>query len=111
LKIHPFESVQFSTEYVGPGFEGIDFYYTDTDIASPQFWANNSPERGLIDLGNTGVALNQVTPPPSGYDDLNGVFAIVGHVYVALAEPGHYGIFRVIFIEPDTYVTIEFYYL
>lgn len=111
IKINSFESVQFSTEYVGSGFEGVDCYYTDTDIASPQFWANNNNSRGIIDLGNLGsIALNQVAPPPDGYDDIGGVFAIVGHVYVVLAEPGHYAVFRVVYIEPDKYITIDFYY-
>jgi uncharacterized caspase-like protein len=109
IKINSFESVQFSTEYVGVGFEGVDCYYTDTNIASPQFWANNS--RGIIDLGNLGsIALNQVAPPLDGYDDIGGVFAIIGHVYVVLAEPGHYAVFRVVYIEPDKYITIDFYY-
>lgn len=88
-------------------------YYTDTDISSPQFWANRSPGPGILDLGSLGsVALNEVTPPANGYDPSGGAFAVIGHVYVvALAEPGHYGIFRVIYIEPDISVTIDFVYL
>jgi len=76
---------------------GGDFYLSGGSCA--QFWANNRGQRGLIDLGDIGVPLDQVRPPPprAGYDK-QGVRALVGHTYVALPKEGRRGfiIFRVL---------------
>ena len=93
-------------------YTGGDFYFGFSD-GKAQFWANNMYQQGLVDLGNLGnQALDTVEPPVGGYDRF-GVEAIVGHTYVSPAkegEEGHYIIFRVINLEQDKYIEIEYYY-
>jgi serine/threonine protein kinase len=93
-------------------YKGGDFYLSFSE-GSPQFWANDYYQLGLMDLGyDPNIELDQITPPDSGYY-MYGVDAIVDHVYVSLAkegEAGHYVIFRVKHIEPGQYVEIEYYY-
>jgi hypothetical protein len=118
IRLKTSNTIRFSTKSTGPCCWDGDLYYLDGKVIDtnypPSFWANNPPQRGLIDLGDIGnIPLDQVTPPTSGYTTFN-VDAVIGHTYVSLAnenEAGHYTIFRVLDIKRDEYIDIEFYYL
>lgn len=92
---------------------GGEFYFGFGDDSVAKFWANNYPQRGLIDLGNIGALdLNEVSIPQSGYYKF-GVTAVVGHTYVSLAregEEGHYVVFRVEEIKPNASILLSFVY-
>ena len=61
------ESFHFKTGKTGR-LKGGDFYLTIDDNGAAQFYANNSGQRGLVDLGDIGkVPLDQVPLPDSGY--------------------------------------------
>jgi hypothetical protein len=91
------ESFHFKTSKTGR-LQGGDFYLTIDDNGAAQFYANNSGQRGLVDLGDIGkVPLDQVPLPDSGYYQF-GVPVAQDHTYVSLAragEDGHYVVFRV----------------
>lgn len=93
-------------------YTGGDFYFSFSEIG-PSFWANNLYQRGLLDLGNIGeVDLNEVIIPDEGYYEF-GVKAIAGHTYVSLAQEGEGGrfiVFRVLEIETDSFVKLEYVY-
>jgi len=93
-------------------YTGGDFYFSFSEIG-PSFLANNFYQRGLLDLGNIGeVDLNEVMIPNEGYYEF-GVKAIVGNTYVSLAregEEGHFIVFRVLEIKPDSFVKLEYVY-
>ena len=78
-----------------------------------KLYANNSFQRGVMDLGDLGdVDLNSVEIPEIRATRAP-VGAVTGHTYVALAktgEEGHYVVFRVVDVTPDESVTIEFRY-
>jgi hypothetical protein len=102
------DSFDFSTNTIG-WLSGGDLYYKPV-----KFYANNTPQRGVIDLGNIGnVALDQVNIPNQGYTRY-GVDATVDHTYVALAQEGEEGnhiVFRVTEMAADqSEVTIEYLY-
>ncbi len=100
-------SYDFSAQIRGQ-LSGGDFY-----LFEKKFWANNTGQRGVIDLGNIGnIPLNQVSIPQTGYTRF-GVNAVPGRTYVALAqqgEEGSYIVFR-IFKASGTCVIIDYLYI
>ncbi len=102
------DSYDFSTNTVG-NFTGGDLYYFDG-----KFWANNSNQKGVIDLGNIGdTDLAVVEIPNSGYSR-SEINAVIGHTYVSRAqegEEGSYIVFRINDISTDkSNVTIQYFY-
>jgi len=102
------DSYDFATgerSYYGGG----DFYLG----SEAKFWANNSYQRGLVDLGNLGNRpLTQIMPPETGYTRF-AVQAVVGHTYVSLAREGLvdcYIVFRVTSISAGS-VTLDYEFL
>jgi len=91
-------SFDFSKGSIGD-FTGGDLYYYRS-----KFFANNSGQRGVVDLGDIGDGeLDVSIIPESGYTRL-GVTAKVGHTYVSLAQEGEEGnfiVFRVGGIDGD----------
>lgn len=87
-----------------------DFYVTIDSVGAAMFWANNKGQRGLVDLGDVGVAnLSDIKPPRDGYYKF-GLPVVAGHAYVSLArEDGHFVIFRVTGVT-DKAVTVEYAY-
>jgi len=102
------DSYDFATGERG-AYSGGDFYLG----SEAKFWANNSYQRGLLDLGNLGNRpLTEIMPPESGYTD-SSVKAIVGHTYVSLAREGLvdcYIVFRVTSISAGS-VTLDYNFL
>ena len=98
------ESFHFKTGKTGR-LQGGDFYLTIDDNGAAQFYANNSGQRGLVDLGDIGkVPLDQVPLPDSGYYQF-GIPVAPNHTYVSLAragEDGHYVVFRVEEVSGDS---------
>jgi len=101
------QGYDFTEGTVGLPYHG-DFYFVEM-----KFWANNSGQRGVYDLGDIGsVPLDQVQIPESGYIRY-GVTAVAGHTYVSLAQEGEEGnhiVFRVLDVF-DQGVIIEFLYV
>lgn len=102
------DSFDFSTNTIGTLLGG-DLYYTDG-----KFYANNARQKGVTDLGNLGsVDLASVDIPDSGYVR-DGVSAVVGHTYMAMAQEGEVGsyiAFRVTAISAiSSRVTIRYLY-
>ena len=91
---------------------GGDFYFGFYD-SKPSFWANNMYQRGLLDLGDIGnVDLGEASIPEKGYYEF-GVTAIVGHTYISLAregEEGHFIVFRVLEINANSFIRLEYVY-
>jgi len=80
----------------------------------PYFWANNIPQRGIVDMGVLSGEPDLCTVPlrysTSRYE-IMGVPAAVGHTYAAMSSErnrGHHVIFRVMDIKSDGYVDLEF---
>ncbi|MEJ2637693.1 MAG: FlgD immunoglobulin-like domain containing protein [Calditrichia bacterium] len=101
------ESYDFS-DYAFGSLTGGDFY-VGGDL---QFWANNSGQQGVQDLGDLGtLPLGQVEVPAGGYTQ-QGVPAEAGHTYVSMAqegETGKYIVFRVHSVGSES-VTIDYIY-
>ncbi len=88
---------------------GGDFY-----ITGGSFWANNSNQRGVVDLGDIGTtSLDDASIPFTGYTRF-GVASAVGHTYVSLAqhgEEGGYIVFKVTAMSADKKeITIQYRY-
>jgi len=97
------DSYDFATGERGK-YTGGDLYFSNGE-----FWANNLHQRGLLDLGGSGLPLDDIVPPQVGYTRF-GVKAVIGHTYVALLHEGIEGcfmIFRVIDLTANS-VTIEY---
>jgi len=103
IRLRNNESYHFSTGRRGK-VTGGDFYFSFGTRGVPQFWANNRYQRGVVDLGDIGnVDLRRIRLPRTRYSQ-QGVRAIVGHTYVALAregEEGNYIVYRVEEIGPS----------
>lgn len=102
------DSFDFSTNTPGT-LTGGDLYFS-----GGKFWANNSGQKGVKDLGDIGDAdLTTVAIPTAGYTRF-GVNAVVGRTYISKAqdgESGSYIVFRVNDISADkSTVTIEYFY-
>lgn len=102
------DSYDVSTNTVAT-LTGGDFYFSQG-----QFWANNSGQRGVVDLGDIGTtALDQVAIPSTGYTRF-GVAAAVNHTYVSLAQQGEglaYIVFRVLSLNAaGTETAIQYLY-
>jgi hypothetical protein len=102
------DSFDFSTNIVGT-LTGGDLYYS-----GGKFWANNFAQRGVKDLGDIGnVDLDSVAYSSLGYTRF-GVAAVVGHMYLSLAQDGegsHFIVFRVQSIGAgNSTVTIKYLY-
>jgi hypothetical protein len=69
--------------------EHADFYLMPDDTGRMMFMADMEGQFGLLDLGDIGTTpLHRVTlPDPANYER-NGVPAILGHTYVAMARDG-----------------------
>jgi hypothetical protein len=69
--------------------EHADFYLAPDDTGLMVFMADMEGQMGLLDLGDIGTTpLHRVTlPDPANYER-NGVPAILGHTYVAMARDG-----------------------
>ena len=110
--LHDGDSYHFLTGERGQ-YSGGDFYMGFDESGEAQFLANNVGQRGLVDLGDIGdVDLKSVTIPEQGYE-IFGVRAVVSHTYVSLGregEEGHFIVFRVVEINPQGYVVINFVY-
>ena len=93
------------------GVSDGDFYYSFSR-KEPVFYANNSLQGGVTDLGLVSNPLRKVIPPKKGYSRQR-VKAIKGHTYVSKAKEGEencYIIFKVIETGNGEYVDIEYYY-
>ena len=102
------DSFDFSTNTLG-SLTGGDLYY-----AQGKFWANNSNQKGVKDLGNLGNAdLETVNIPAAGYTRF-GVNAVADHTYMSKAqtgEDGSYIVFQVTDISANqSNVTIRYLY-
>jgi thiol-disulfide isomerase/thioredoxin len=78
----------------------------------PTFWANNTYQGGLIDLGVLDNSLESIDIPESGYTRTS-LKAYVGHVYVSRAKDGEtdcYIVFRVKEITKDERCVLEYVY-
>lgn len=93
------KAYDFVNERESADLHAGDFYFSGRRC--PQFWANNRGQRGLVDLGDVGVPLDEIRPPSRARYDKQGVRALVGHTYVALPKEGRSGliVFRVLDIE------------
>jgi len=99
------------TDYLGGG----DFYVKFYDDQTVKFHANNSQQRGIVDLGHIEEKqLEQVKPPSDGYTR-RGVEAVKGHTYVSKAkggEEGNYIVFRILHISAiSEWLTLEWIYI
>jgi hypothetical protein len=74
----------FSTQTAGNTATG-DCYFVNQSGAN-KFWANNVGMNGLQDVGSS-TNLESVTIPTTG-DVTQGVPAVAGHTYVAMAATG-----------------------
>jgi hypothetical protein len=85
-------------------------FYVGSENGQAKLWANNTPQRGVLDLGNIGNAdLQSVSIPTEGYTRF-GVQAVVGHTIVALArdgEEGHFVVCRVMAINGNSEVELN----
>lgn len=110
------ESYDFATQTAGT-LDGGDFYYCSQSAgcgagpeAAGQFWANNTGQQGLQDLGAVPL-LSIASIPTTGYIWW-GVDSVLGHSYVAEAntgEPGKYIFFQITALTADS-VTINWIY-
>jgi PKD repeat protein len=112
LTLNNGDSYDFSKS-IRASYSGGDFYYTNTG-GTAKFYANNIGQRGLKDLGDYGTtSLSSIPTPSSGFTQA-GATAVVGHVYVSLAqqgEEGNYITFRVTAIAADlSTVTLDYLY-
>jgi len=92
-------------------YTGGDFYFKCSKD-NPTFWANNSHQGGLVDLGQSQTPLDAVRLPIQGYTQ-RGILAVVGHVYASLAKQGEddcHIVFRVTEIKPGESCTLKYYY-
>jgi hypothetical protein len=115
------QSYDFATQEFGPSDQpetGGDLYYLSEDCpvevcgtgSQNQFWANNTGQQGLQDIGP--VPLQSITSiPGSGYEQF-GVLAVLDDSYISLAEssePGEYIFFQVTDITESS-VTLDWIY-
>jgi len=77
-----------------------DFYFDWSPSTGSEFWANNSGEQGILDMGNYFTNLYQVIIPSTSSSSYirSGVPVIAGYYYVAMgssSEQNYYIIFYV----------------
>ncbi|MBN1482533.1 T9SS C-terminal target domain-containing protein [candidate division KSB1 bacterium] len=102
------DSYDFSANEFGT-YSGGDFYLS----TGTKFYANNIGQRGLQDLGAIDLeTYDQINISASNYTRF-GADAVVGHLYVSLAQQGEEGclvFFRVLSIDAGN-VTLKYVYL
>jgi len=86
LRVGPDYGRNFLTGELG---EHADFYLAPDDSGRMVFLADQEGQLGLVDLGDVGeTPLHRITlPDPTAYER-NGVLAVPGHTYAALARNG-----------------------